>query len=458
MKMQGILVSVIVCIFFTVGIWANPPWEINIQGTLESPDGGPLTGSYDYLIGFYNIDSGGASLSEVTGTIELSDTGRFSIAVQFDDEMIHQNEIWYQLSVDVNGNGFDEDDLFPQRVRILSVPFSVQSFDSINLNGIPSESYATDEELIVNLAAKSDVGHTHDDVYWNLHGNILDASESFVLGTLNDSPVELIVNSQSVLRLIPTTGSPNVIAGYRENEVVDDATGATISGGGGVIYPNYVIDNFGTVGGGSNNHAGSYDGLPNSSPYSTVSGGHGNMASGYASVVGGGGGYSLGYLVGNTAADEWCTVSGGHSNTANGNSCTVSGGYNNISNAWVGSTISGGGNNSAGGALSVVSGGYMNVASGDYSVIGGGQSSTASGQAGTISGGIGNNASGYFSTISGGAQNVASGTGSIVPGGFDNSAYGQYSFAAGRGAKANHDGAFVWADSTASSFSFKYNQ
>jgi hypothetical protein len=40
-----------------------------------------------------------------------------------------------------------------------------------------------------------------------------------------------------------------------------------------------------------------------------------------------------------------------------------------------------------------------------------------------------------------------------VPGGFDNYAAGQYSFAAGHQAKALHNGAFVWADSTAADFS-----
>lgn len=38
--------------------------------------------------------------------------------------------------------------------------------------------------------------------------------------------------------------------------------------------------------------------------------------------------------------------------------------------------------------------------------------------------------------------------GATVPGGYMNSAGGENSFAAGRRAKANHDGAFVWADKT----------
>ncbi|MBI5564832.1 MAG: hypothetical protein HY870_08055 [Chloroflexi bacterium] len=67
---------------------------------------------------------------------------------------------------------------------------------------------------------------------------------------------------------------------------------------------------------------------------------------------------------------------------------------------------------------------------------------------GTVGGGVGNIASGWGATVSGGAHNTASNTYSMVPGGGNNTAAGMYSFAAGRGAIANHDGAFVWGDST----------
>lgn len=50
--------------------------------------------------------------------------------------------------------------------------------------------------------------------------------------------------------------------------------------------------------------------------------------------------------------------------------------------------------------------------------------------------------------MGGGGDNVASGNNSTVPGGESNTAAGDYSFAAGRQAKANHLGAFVWGDST----------
>jgi hypothetical protein len=64
-----------------------------------------------------------------------------------------------------------------------------------------------------------------------------------------------------------------------------------------------------------------------------------------------------------------------------------------------------------------------------------------------VAGGKDNTASGESATVGGGIGNIASGTNSTVPGGASNTAAGQFSFAAGSRAKANHNGAFVWADS-----------
>lgn len=54
--------------------------------------------------------------------------------------------------------------------------------------------------------------------------------------------------------------------------------------------------------------------------------------------------------------------------------------------------------------------------------------------------------------IGGGEGNRAVGRYSVIPGGIDNSAVESYTFAAGRRAKADHEGAFVWADSTDDDF------
>jgi hypothetical protein len=65
-----------------------------------------------------------------------------------------------------------------------------------------------------------------------------------------------------------------------------------------------------------------------------------------------------------------------------------------------------------------------------------------------VGGGIANTASNEHATVGGGIANTASGKRATVPGGNENTAAGDYSFAAGRRAKADHDGAFVWGDST----------
>jgi hypothetical protein len=122
-------------------------------------------------------------------------------------------------------------------------------------------------------------------------------------------------------------------------------------------------------------------------------------------------------------------------------------------------------NSTASGAQATVGGGDTNVASGSHATVGGGAGNTASGSHDTVGGGVINTASGGFSTVGGGFQNSASGAESTigggqqnsthalasfatVPGGIDNLAQGSRSFAAGNRAKANHNGAFVWGDST----------
>ena len=144
---------------------------------------------------------------------------------------------------------------------------------------------------------------------------------------------------------------------------------------------------------------------------------------------------------------------GGHSN-------------NSVTSGVRGATISGGGNLGA-----------ANRVTDDYGTVGGGRKNQAGNNAGTtgnavgatVGGGSDNTAraggamggglalnppGGVGASVGGGFQNVASGNEATVPGGYVNSAAGAYTFAAGRFAKANHDGAFVWGDgSTEADFS-----
>ena len=210
--------------------------------------------------------------------------------------------------------------------------------------------------------------------------------------------------------------SPNLIGGYSGNYVAPGVVGASIGGGGASGSPNQVTNAYSVVGGGIANTA--------SGEYATIEGGTDNTASGLAAAVGGG--------AGNTASGSWATIGGGSPNTASGSWATVGGGADNTASGLV-TTVGGGGLNTAGGQYATVGGGNANTASGEYATIGGGESNTASGGHATVSGGDWNTASGFHATVGGGDRSTAS---------------GDYSFAAGRRAKANHQGAFVWADST----------
>jgi len=342
--------------------------------------------------------------------------------------------------------------------------------------------------LVTGTASASPAAPNPGHEWSQVEGHGIDGS-TYWLGTTADQALELRVNGARALRLQPDP-SPSIVGGWSINSVTPGVYGGTVAGGGDSWGANRVTDNYDAVGGGVGNLAGDDAGTTNdawsatvgggqentaSGPLSTVAGGEGNTASGWAASVGGG--------LSNTASDEKATVSGGtgnqasswgaaigggdsnvataplgtvgggRDNTASGGNATVGGGYTNRVTDDNG-TVAGGGNNLAGDAAgttsdatcATVGGGWSNTASAQQATVGGGWSNTASSIQATVGGGGGNTASGPTATVGGGWTNTASGASATVPGGELNTAQGDFSLAAGRRAKANHFGAFVWAD------------
>jgi hypothetical protein len=227
---------------------------------------------------------------------------------------------------------------------------------------------------------------------WKLGGNS-GTSGSDLLGTADNQPLNLGANGARGLRLEPasdgTNQSPNVIGGIADNSVTPGVHSATIAGGG--------------------------RGTP-SDPATA-----------------------------NRVTDHQGTVGGGANNQAGDDAGTV--------DDRTLATVGGGGNNQATGELSTVGGGFFDHATGSRATVGGGESNEASGDWGTVGGGFSGIASGERATVGGGNGNIASGSRATVPGGSSNVAQGDFSLAAGRDAQANHQGAFVWADSNAFQFS-----
>lgn len=229
---------------------------------------------------------------------------------------------------------------------------------------------------------------------WTLTGNAGTNPATNSSGTTDYQAFEIRVNSSRALRVEPFANAAvrtvNMVGGWSGNSAAQNVYGATIAGGGGEDYS-----------------GGSWLQRPN-----TVSGSYGVVAGGYS----------------NSAAD-YSAVSGGNGNSA--------GSYG---------AVGGGGSNSANGWGSTVAGGYSNSAATAYSNVGGGWKNSASGNISTVAGGTSNSAGGSDSAVGGGDTNSAGGSGSTVAGGMFNSAGGDCSFAAGRRAKADHNGAFVWSD------------
>jgi hypothetical protein len=137
----------------------------------------------------------------------------------------------------------------------------------------------------------------------------------------------------------------------------------------------------------------------------------------------------------------------GYNTKASGNYATAVGGYGNMATGSLMPFTGGGENNTASGDYTAVVGGSQNIAQGGYTFVGGGAYNVVSGSGSVIGGGRYNTVPGTSAVISGGELNRASGFYSVIPGGESNKAAGAYSFAAGRQAKADHTGSFVWADS-----------
>ena len=238
-----------------------------------------------------------------------------------------------------------------------------------------------------------------------------------------------------------TLDSPHCTIGGGVSNAMNGALVGTIGGGRSnrLVGSSLRMVEYGTIGGGEANAIFS-DTF--TSHYSTIGGGFSNeIHTAGSATIGGGQGNRM-FLEGNNG-----TIGGGLGNILNGPFSTISGGRSNLVGPSPQSpdycTIGGGNENSI-------------TFEGHYSFVGGGHRNRVEGFArySAIAGGITNVVAmggGGIGTIGGGSNNLVNGVFGTIPGGLRNTATNM-SLAAGRRAKAVHNGAFVWAD--ASDFDF----
>ena len=285
--------------------------------------------------------------------------------------------------------------------------------------------------------------------------------------------------------VVGTNAQRASIGGGYQNRIGDGAQDATIAGGRGNVVEADALSPF--MGGGSGNAIASYSsnavvsgGLSNwieqGSHSAAMAGGQDNRirANSHSSFIGSG----LRNEIGTNS--PYAVICGGQSSTIGSNAwhSTIAGGYaNRIEELSSSASIGGGQFNKIGldSPYATVAGGYeCRIAdSCTRAVIGGGGSCSIynNAMAATIAGGWENSigASSRYATVSGGydCDIRASSWGATISGGYEcrignDSGYStilggrdclvaddaKYACAAGYGARANHKGAFVWADSS----------
>jgi len=478
---------------------------ITYQGALAEA-GEPAAGSYEFEFELFDAVAAGTSVAgPLTRSAVSVSGGLFATDLDFGAAAFDGSDRWLEIGVRPQGSTDAFTTLSP-RQPITAAPYAIRSFSAeqastatsaataataasvaaggvnagaLQAGSVGSAAVANDSLLPEDLSSGA-----FDLTFWKLGGNAGTTPGTHFLGTSDSQPLELAVNGQRALRIEVSAGTPNIVGGYSGNSAGLNAEGGTIGGGGELDSENLISDNslFAVIGGGLRNSA------EGGARGATLGGGEGNrlVAGNHGTIAGGrenynsgpgatiGGGYGNQVLANDTAiaggianrilgGSIRSSIGGGGVNVIGVNSrfSTIAGGQENtVSNATPLGTIAGGERNSIGAVSprSTIGGGFQNrvgddtpgatVAGGwlnlvgtnaDYSFIGGGERNA-----------IADNA--LYASIGGGANNQVTGSWSTIPGGRDNAAAAAFTFAAGRRARANHEGSFVWADSTDADF------
>jgi photosystem II stability/assembly factor-like uncharacterized protein len=122
-------------VLLLTGVWnslacAEPPATINIRGQLLDAEGHALPGVRDFSVQFYDSASGGAPLgAAILGQVEVEIEGLFNIPVVLPPQVLLSPQTWYEVAVASSPlpDALTGADVFPNRVKVESVPFALES-------------------------------------------------------------------------------------------------------------------------------------------------------------------------------------------------------------------------------------------------------------------------------------------------------------------------------------------
>ena len=125
-----VLAFLAVALLGTVNSSATPSQTINIRGQLLDTNGHAMAGVRAYHIQFYDAPSGGSMIGlPSTGTTPVSAEGLFNIEAELPSGALLVTQLWYEVAVSSSAAPapLGPNDLFPNRVKVNSVPFALES-------------------------------------------------------------------------------------------------------------------------------------------------------------------------------------------------------------------------------------------------------------------------------------------------------------------------------------------
>jgi hypothetical protein len=200
---------------------------------------------------------------------------------------------------------------------------------------------AIDVVDLQQVAARWGASGLYHPSYWHTTGNAGTNPALSFLGTTDNVTLTLGINNLPVLRFVPRSESPSIIAGYAGNSLGPAAYAAVIAGGGFAGAPNALQGEYATISGGADNL------ITSGGQGAVIAGGRDNRVVGPFSNVGGG--------LSNVLSGTISVIAGGSANEAAGSLASIGGGGNNIASGSY-ATIPGGGVNEASGMYSFAAG------------------------------------------------------------------------------------------------------
>ncbi len=181
--------------------FADPPPTVNVRGQLLDPQGHALSGLREFRVQFYDAASGGTALGlAISGQTEVSLEGLFNITVTLPAPVLTAAEVWYEiaLSSSATPGPLVSGDTFPNRVKVESVPFAIESAkaNQVDVAGVGTGSVTASEfdalsGVSANIQGQLDAKVNSADVYSKSE---VDASQS-----AQDSAIGAKANSTDVV-------------------------------------------------------------------------------------------------------------------------------------------------------------------------------------------------------------------------------------------------------------------